>query len=96
MDKTKVLVIGWIISAFLFGMAGFADNRDGPEGLSALFFLASLFYFIVASIYQKAKPIAEKAITEKELLKYRELFDKKIITEAEYSKKIKELKSKIL
>lgn len=81
-------VIGVIAGCFAT-LIGFMDHN----GYIILFGLLTIVLSLLYSKDLKAK--ISKNIVEKELIKNKELFDKGILTEDEYTVKMKELKSKL-
>lgn len=77
------------VGAF-FIFAGFADGKSEPLLVGIILCIVGLY----SDIKNQLSGISKEKV-RKEMLSFKELYDKEIITEEEYNFKIKNLKDKI-
>ena len=96
MQKSILVIIGGIIGMILLGAV--TGGTDGGVMLGGLLGAGATFVF-----YSNAKNVVNNKIDaskakniQDEMIRTKELFDKNILTEAEYETKIADLKQKLL
>lgn len=102
----KKIILHAAIGGTIFGLGIFVTNELRMFNLGGAMLYGGFFYGILSVayiLYKGALPHVKKKINEKEiakaqenLLKYKQLFNEGILTEAEFTEKSQELKRKIL